>query len=150
MEHWDMVHNIHWNILEAGSTHVWGVILSEFICRVHQCTCVTYLWSMFVWIIVKKDLCGVLLSQKMTISPKRHIFNTLKTNNFAWVCGSSGFKIFLSRFWVDSINFSYSDDHLPKIYFVFSSELWYKGCSADVVIDETENHLHTILISEAP
>ena len=80
----------------------------------------------------------------------RNIISTQTTENCAGICGHFGVKVFISIFGVDNINLASPDDHFPKLDFVFSLKPWYDGRSVDALIDETEDHLSTLLIAEAP
>ena len=78
-----------------------------------------------------------------------NIVSNQNTKNSVGICGHYGVKGFLSRFWVDKINFAHLYDHWPIIYLVFSFGPWYDGRSTNTTIDETANQPDTELIAQA-
>ena len=79
-----------------------------------------------------------------------NIFSTQRLNFFSGICGNFGIKRVLYGFGVYNIDFSYLDNHLPKPDYIFYCEPWYNRYRCYAMIDETNNHPDTTLISEAP
>ena len=75
---------------------------------------------MCVWIIIKQDLCGVLLTHKTNIIMMSNSGSTQRINNFEGIYGRPGGQVI-----VEIIYFKSSDNHLPELDFV--NFLWTMG-----------------------
>ena len=87
------------------------------------------LWLMCVHIIIRQNLCGVLITHKITNILMRKVFSNQRLKTFVGIFESPVVKVFPYVFWVNNIDFASPDNHLSTLYSVFPLKHGMMGAS---------------------